>query len=302
MSEQQAAERVAGLDADLDKTGWQRWHMQEMGTDSPRPALSSTLCLINGVVQKGVARQAPTQTQPPGHQQNDQDSHAQGWQEGFEQGQQHGQQQGQAQGYLEGQKTGYEEGYKAGYDTGHEAGYESGRAEGLQAAEHQAQADLRERALRLDALIGSAEQQLAQLGEQLNVHLSQNLVELALGIAQQITQVTLQANPQALLETIRQVLQSQPDQAQGTHLRLYVHPDDEHLIAPFLQTLTPRPDWQIITDKSIDQGGCVLHTALGQVDATLPTRWQRIADSVRSVLPQALSLQCQPQQQQAQTA
>jgi len=109
---------------------------------------------------------------------------------------------------------------------------------------------------------------------------------LALGIAQQVVQTTLKVDPATLLATVQQVLHSQPEQAQGANLRLYVHPDDEEILGPFVQALPGRADWQIITDKSITPGGCVLHTALGQVDATLQTRWQRVSEKLKHELAQ----------------
>jgi len=259
----------------VEVKGWQRWQMQDMDAACP-PALapSHTLCLVDGVVKKGIAKTRPhertRQTQEQAPQQTS-------YEDGFE--------KGREQGWREGQKKGWEAGYETGYKAGHAAGHETGKTEGLKAGEQQAQAILLERTAKLDALLGAAGRELAQLGEQLNTQLARAVLELALGMARQITQTSLQVNQQALLDVLQNVLKSQPEQPHSTSLRLYVHPDDEQILAPFLQTLPQRPNWQIITDKKIEAGGCVLQSALGQVDATLQTRWQRVMHAAQSVLP-----------------
>gem|GEM_PF-3813330 len=256
--------------------------------DRPPAAFSTTLRLVNGVVKKGVARK---QVLSPSQKQTPEKSYAQGLKEGLEQGLEQGKKQGHQQGWQSGFEAGLEAGHAEGLAQGLQAGREQAAQEAQQQAQQQAQrqeqAEVNERVARLDALLGAAEQSLSQLGRQLQTQLAQGLLELALGIARQVVQTTLQANPAALLETIKQVLHVQPGQAQDAALRLYVHPDDEQRVAPFLQTLPNRPRWQIITDKSITPGGCVLHTALGQVDATLQTRWQRMAQSLECSLAQS---------------
>jgi len=259
--------------------GWQRWQMQEVGAAcTPAAATSHTLCLVNGVVKEGIAK-APQQT------------HQQGYEDGHEKGYRQGHQQGLQDGFEKGQEDGREKGREEGYAAGYEAGHKTGNAEGLKAGEQQVQAILGERTAKLDALLGAAERELAQLGEQLSGQLARAVLELALSMARQITQTSLQVNQAALLDTLKNVLKTQPEQPQGASLRLYVHPDDEQILAPFLQALLPRPNWQIITDKKIEAGGCVLQSALGQVDATLQTRWQRVTHAAQSVLP----MQPQPQ-------
>jgi len=271
----------------VDANGWQRWQMQDVGAAHPPAAAPShTLCLINGVVQKGMAKAA---------QQTHRQTHQQGYEDGHEEGYRQGHQQGLQDGFEKGQEDGREKGREEGYAAGYEAGHKTGNAEGLKAGEQQAQAILLERTARLDALLGAAERELAQLGEQLSGQLARAVLELALSMARQITQTSLQVNQAALLDTLKNVLKTQPEPPQGASLRLYVHPDDEQILAPFLQTLQPRSNWQIITDKKIEAGGCVLQSALGQVDATLQTRWQRVTHAAQSVLP----VPPQPQPQSA---
>jgi len=297
--------RVNCLSADSVGDRWQRWQMHDVDAagaldDRPPAAFSTTLRLVNGVVKKGVARKQllpPPQKQTPGR------SYEQGLKEGREQGLEQGKKQGHQQGWQSGFEAGLEAGHAEGLAQGLQAAREQAAQEAQQQAQRQEQAEVNERVARLDALLGAAEQSLSQLGNQLQTQLAQGLLDLALGIARQVVQTTLQANPAALLETIKQVLHVQPGQAQDAALRLYVHPDDEQLVAPFLQTLPNRPRWQIITDKSITPGGCVLHTALGQVDATLQTRWQRMAQSLEYSLAQsALQPLSSPQLALQQTA
>ena len=166
------------------------------------------------------------------------------------------------------------EGYEAGLAEGEQAGREQGHAEGMRAGLEQVQAEQSQRTARLDAMLSSAEQALSSLDEQV----SQGIVDLALRLARQVVQTTVAARPEALLDTVRELLQ--PQEGQLSWIRLRIHPDDYDMLAHYFRSLPASPPWQLLTDDSITPGGCLLETSLGQIDATLQTRWQRVAGSL----------------------
>ncbi|NLC37416.1 MAG: flagellar assembly protein FliH, partial [Alcaligenaceae bacterium] len=63
-------------------------------------------------------------------------------------------------------------------------------------------------------------------------------------------------------------------------LKLRVNPADLDLVDEYLQQSGSVTHWRLQADMSIDRGGCVAETALGNIDATLQTRWQRVVSTL----------------------
>lgn len=153
----------------------------------------------------------------------------------------------------------HQEGYDLGYNEGVTAGYQQGRA--------QAEDELQ----RLRALLGAVEEAVRQLGQAT----SEELLNLALEIAKQILQRALKVKPELLLPIVRNVMESVPQHSQHPHLHL--HPDDAALVKSHMQAELANGPWRIVEDQRIERGGCRIETAVAEVDATLASRWQRLA-------------------------
>lgn len=176
-------------------------------------------------------------------------------------------------------QQGHAAGFAAGLAEGRQTGHAQGHAEGLQAGLEQALAEQNRRAAQLDAMLSSAEQALSSLDTQV----AQGIVDLALRLARQVVQATPALRPEALLDTVRELLQ--PQEGQLSWIRLRIHPDDHDMLAQYFRSLPAPPPWQLLTDDGIEPGGCLLETSLGQIDATLQTRWQRVAGSLGPQAP-----------------
>lgn len=153
----------------------------------------------------------------------------------------------------------HQEGYDIGFNEGVAAGYQQGRA--------QAEEELG----RLRVLLGSVEDAIRQFGQAT----SDELLNLALEIAKQILQQALGVRPELLLPIVRNVMESIPPHSQ--HPRLHLHPDDAALVKTHMQAEIAHGAWKIIEDQRMARGGCRIETAAAEVDATLASRWQRLA-------------------------
>lgn len=160
---------------------------------------------------------------------------------------------------LDAQQTGEVEGRQQGFTQGHSEGY----AAGLTLAQEQAQA-LRTLMLALPAALRAAEREVAD-----------DLLTLALDIARQVVCQALPAEPQPILALVRELLHTEPA-LNGTP-RLLLHADDAALVRQHLADDLHAAGWRIRTDPSITRGGCHVHAASGALDATLETRWERVA-------------------------
>lgn len=167
---------------------------------------------------------------------------------------------------LQAQQNGEADGHRQGFAKGHDEGY----AAGLAQAQEQAQA-LRTLLLALPAALRVAEREVAD-----------DLLTLALDIARQVVRHALPAEPQAMLTLVRELLHTEPALS-GTP-RLLLHADDVALVQQHLADDLQTAGWRIRTDPTITRGGCRVHAASGSLDATLETRWERVAAALgRSV-------------------
>jgi len=148
----------------------------------------------------------------------------------------------------------------------HEEGYKAGYAEGAQKAHDEAQ--------RLTKMIGALEKELQQVDQQI----AQDLLNLALEIAKQMLQQTLKVKPDLLLDVVRKAISELPHFNQHAHLVL--HPADAELVRTNMGEQLTHTGWKIFEDAQMERGGCRVETAHSQIDATLTTRWKRVASSI----------------------
>lgn len=156
---------------------------------------------------------------------------------------------------LQAQETGKTEGYAQGQTEGHAAGLAAVQAQGEQ---------LLALALALPAALRVAETSVAD-----------ELLALALDIARQVLGQALTAEPQALLPLVHELLQAEP--ALTGSPQLLLHPDDATLVKEHLADELKNAGWRIRVDAHITRGGCRVLATGGEKDATLETRWERVA-------------------------
>ena len=261
---------------DNDTNAWQRWEMASLGESKPkRPAPGSRL-------GKRLSEAKHPPGSPPavtiGSVDNPQPipddviSHVAqigktvretARKEGYAEGLKQGHAEGFAKGKAEAEKIGRDEGFQAG----HREGYEKGLAEGRAISHHEAQ--------RLTQVVNNCADSLQSLDQQI----SESLVDLALNIARQVIRSTLAAHPEKIVDTVQDILHVESPDGKMMYLRL--HPEDIVLLKRHLADDPRLHNWHLEPDEHIERGGCSAQTALGDIDATMKTRWERIAGSLR---------------------
>jgi flagellar assembly protein FliH len=182
---------------------------------------------------------------------------------------------GLTEGRAEGYNLGVAEGRARGYEEGQAQGSKAGYAEGLAQAREQGA----EEAAHLRSLADATSEALTLLEEKTG----QSLLTLALDIARQVLRTTLAQEPETVLAAVREVLQMNPGAM--APLRLWLHPQDLELVRLHLAEDLRSGHWRILADESITRGGCRAETSFGDIDATLQTRWRRVAASLGRDMP-----------------
>ncbi|HEU0228979.1 MAG TPA: flagellar assembly protein FliH [Burkholderiaceae bacterium] len=183
--------------------------------------------------------------------------------------------EGHGLGHAEGLRSGLDEGRAAGREEGYQAGYEAGHADGRAQGAEQAAAE----ATRLAGLAGACAQSLAALENEVGAALA----SLSLRIAEHIVRGALDIEPERIVDLVRQVLGNR-DTDQDVSLTLHVHPSDLELVRHYMKNDHPGDKWRLCAVESMTPGGCLIHSSLGAVDATLETRWHNVSAAL-GVLP-----------------
>lgn len=262
---------------DQEPAAWQRWEMASLSEGKPRkPApggrLARRLAEVQqpqNTVQPGTAAPAAANLQPIPDDvltqvaQIGKTVRETARKEGYAEGLKKGHAEGFAKGKVEAEKIGHDEGFQAG----HREGYETGLAEGRTVSHAEAQ--------RLTQLVNNCADSL----QLLDTEISKSLVDLALDIARQVIRSTLAAHPEKVVDIVRDMLHVESTDGKTLYLRL--HPEDIALLKRHLADDPRLHKWHLEPDEHIERGGCIAKTSLGDIDATLKTRWERIAGSLR---------------------
>ncbi len=231
----------AGLEVRERRRSWRRWQMEAF--DHPEQADDESLPAEPSADELAAERAAELDAARRA---------------GFEAGRQ----AGHAQGLEQGRATGLAE----GRETGREQGLAEGLADGRDEAARQAQ--------RLAALADACADSLVKIEAQVG----QALLSLALDVARQVVRDALAVEPERVLAAVREVVHF--DVRGAAPLRLWVHSQDHEIVARHLADDLKAGGWKLLVDDSLTPGGCRAETAYGSIDATLQTRWRRVAASL----------------------
>lgn len=172
---------------------------------------------------------------------------------------------GAAQGKEEGFSLGYAEGREQGYQDGQQQGQAEGKKLGLQEGE----VFIREQLTQLQNLI----EQLQKPLQKVDAQVEQALLTLSLAMAEAVIGVEVKTNPQLILHSLHQAVESLPYQAEKLTIKL--HPDDVAIIRSHYneQDLLER-QWQLRAEPSYNRGDCRVESTESSVDRSLKFRLQ----------------------------
>jgi flagellar assembly protein FliH len=143
----------------------------------------------------------------------------------------------------------------------YQQGYDAGYAQGAARAQTEA--------ARLAQLIETVRHETTGLEQRI----AEDLVRLALTLAQSLVRESLAVHPELIAAIVRETIADVPPFSQGTRLRL--HPEDAALLRAHLEKELGA-GWIVVEDASLLRGGCRIETSAGEMDATLQTRWQKL--------------------------
>ena len=112
--------------------------------------------------------------------------------------------------------------------------------------------------------------------------LADMVLELALDVARQVVAGELAARPERVLDVVNMALKQMAETSREA--RLLLNPEDAALVRPHLDQVLDKNRLRIVEDVRIVRGGCLIETAQGDLDATLPARWRQVVQVLGSNL------------------
>lgn len=155
-----------------------------------------------------------------------------------------------------------------------QAGYQDGYRDGLVALENFKQTFARQITAQVGQLFEACDSQL----EALQARLAESVTETAVRLARQVVRSELQTHPEVVAAVARESVEALL--ASARRIELKAHPDDTALVAEGAAELLERRGVRLVADASIERGGCLLTSDIGQVDATMAERWKAVAGLV----------------------
>ncbi len=164
------------------------------------------------------------------------------------------------------------------------AAFARGLAQGKAEGRHQLEAELAEerdsQRLRLVESLGK----ITLLEESLTRRLETLLAEIAVEAASRIVRERVEAGDPVAVRAVREGMEALPPSAR---IRVRLCPDDIEEVARDLAVEQERGRIELVADKGIARGGCVLESPVGTVDARIETAREAVRAATLGV-PEAL--------------
>lgn len=157
------------------------------------------------------------------------------------------------------QEQARQEGYDAGHAEGHAKGYTEGHEKAaLEAARLSSLADA------FTTAVSTADETIAQ-----------HILDLALDFSHALLKSALTIRSELVIPIVKEAVRYLPVLHQPA--LLFLNPDDVVLVGDNIGDELTKMGWQLTTDAQLEPGSCRVETASNQIDASLPTRWKRLA-------------------------
>lgn len=160
------------------------------------------------------------------------------------------------------QEQARQEGYQAGHAEGHTKGYAQGQ---------------KKAATEADKLRGLAETFTTEIGKADEI-ISQHVLDLAIDLARALLKSALTIRPELVIPIVKEAVRYLPVMHQPA--LLFLNPSDAILVKEKIGDELTQMGWHLTDDARLAPGSCRVETANNQIDASLPTRWQRLTASL----------------------
>ncbi len=162
-----------------------------------------------------------------------------------------------------------------------QAAYDRGFNDGKQVATGTMMVEIQKQREILKSFDGQVEQLQRKFGELMN-QAEESILELALALAENIVTEKLKTDKSVVVAQARKSL-AQLHGSDAVVIRL--NPSDMDALELAQSTLIAdpmqMPNIKLVSDHTVEEGGCIMESTLGTIDAQLRTQFAKMADKLR---------------------
>lgn len=155
-----------------------------------------------------------------------------------------------------------------------QSGYQDGYRDGLVALEGFKQSYATQITAQLAAVTQSYMEQLDALQQQM----ARALAVSATHLARQMVRTEIEQRPEVVTTVAQEAVDTLLLSAR--HITLRVNPDDVALVSQGAADVLAARGARIVSDGSVQRGGCLVESDIGVIDASIETRWRRAAATI----------------------
>lgn len=173
-----------------------------------------------------------------------------------------------------------QEAQQSGYQAGYAQGYADGEAAARQHLTQQADAERTALREEISAFIAHIEAERRKVWQELEPQ----IIGLVFDLARKVIKQEVEVNREVALAMVRNALRRAAD---STALRIRVHPEDLETVRAARQELLALldgvPHVEIVADRRVGAGGCIVETDSGNIDARIETQLDTVADVLQQM-------------------
>jgi flagellar assembly protein FliH len=167
--------------------------------------------------------------------------------------------QGQEAGFAQGFEQGKNEGFTEGKSEGHTAGL----AEGLAAGTQQIDDQVKQLVMMVD--------QFSEPMALLNSQVERQLIDMVLALTREVIHVEVQTNPQLILDTFRESVETLP--VNERDIQIFLHPTDvEQITTAYGEEAIAQKTWTLHAEPSLNQGDIKISAGNSSVNYLIEER------------------------------
>ncbi|MBI4569861.1 MAG: hypothetical protein HY719_15825 [Planctomycetes bacterium] len=175
-------------------------------------------------------------------------------------------------------------GQKQGFEVGHREGLELGKKNGAERAYAETRQRLDQQVAPLKETLATLVKSFEQHHRELKVAAEEDLLKLALAIAEKVVMLKVVADSEALRANLSRAVGLVLDKSS---MEIVIHPDDEAAVHEHLPDLARAfqdlGQVSLRPSDEVSRGGCVIRTKVGEIDARIQTQIETIAAELLGV-------------------
>jgi flagellar assembly protein FliH len=155
-----------------------------------------------------------------------------------------------------------------------QAGYQEGYRDGLVALENFKRSLAQQNAAQFGALMQQFDEQL----DALEFEMARAVARVAASIAQQVVRDELRQQPERIARVAHEAIEAVGMSAR--HIVVQVNPQDHALIEQGAAEVITARGARLVSDPTIERGGCRVLSDVGTIDARIEARWHEASEAV----------------------